>query len=218
MSKTGQWAYDELKAWWDDGIASITASWNDYWDSVYKWFDDGVTGITTAWSDFWDSVYNWFDNGITGAVVTWTSFFTSIKDWFVTGITNAGVVWTNFWDMIKDAIWTAVTGLGGGNNNNNDNNNDNNNNNNSYDHMTGGRPTMHGGLIEEPIMGIGRSGRRYMFGEAGTEVVTPMNEISGSGSITINIQNMSGTQQDLNNLRQVILDVVQESSARRGRA
>ena len=83
---------------------------------------------------------------------------------------------------------------------------------------TGGSPRQHGGLIEEPILGIGRSGRRYMFGEAGTEMITPMNEISGSGSITINIQNMSASQQDLNNLRQVILDVVQESSARRGRA
>ena len=49
-------------------------------------------------------------------------------------------------------------------------------------------------------------------------MITPMNEISGSGSITINIQNMSASQQDLNNLRQVILDVIQESSARRGRA
>jgi len=76
----------------------------------------------------------------------------------------------------------------------------------------------HGGMITEKILGIGRSGRRYMFGEAGAEMVTPLDQMGGGTSITLNIQNMSGSQQDLNNLRQVILDVVQESSARRGRA
>ena len=214
LEPLGQWAYDELKAWWDDGIASITASWNDYWDSVYKWFDDGVTGITTAWSDFWDSIYDWFDDGITGAVVTWTSFFTSIKDWFVTGITNAGVVWTNFWDMIKDAIWTAVTGLGGNNNNNNNNNNqpDQEPEWNPFGWITGAK----GARITEPIAGVGKSGQKYLFGEAGNETVVPDDQFGG-GNITINIQNMSGSQQDLNNLRQTILSVVQESYSRRGR-
>ena len=37
------------------------------------------------------------------------------------------------------------------------------------------------------------------------------------GNITINIENMSGSQQDLNNLRQTILSVVQEANTRRGR-
>ena len=142
-----------------------------------------------------------------------------IRKWFLKGLEEATVSWTNFFEQVKQAILTSM-GLGfliddkksetdkepsifGTSN---------------YTPTTGGSPRQHGGLIEEPILGIGRSGRRYMFGEAGTEVVTPMNEISGSGSITINIQNMSGSQQDLNNLRQVILDVVQQSSARRGRA
>ena len=142
-----------------------------------------------------------------------------IRKWFLKGLEDATVSWTNFFEQVKQAILTSM-GLGfliddkksepdkepsmfGTSN---------------YTPKTGGSPRMHGGLIEEPILGIGRSGRRYMFGEAGTEMITPMNEISGSGSITINIQNMSASQQDLNNLRQVILDVVQESSARRGRA
>ena len=75
-----------------------------------------------------------------------------------------------------------------------------------------------GGHITEPMAAVGlRSGKKVMMGEAGNETVIPDSQL-GAGGITINIQNMSGTQQDLNNLRQVILDVVQESSARRGRA
>lgn len=41
-----------------------------------------------------------------------------------------------------------------------------------------------GGTINEPIMGLGRSGRRYLMGEAGPERVTPV----GKGSNTFIIQ------------------------------
>ena len=56
------------------------------------------------------------------------------------------------------------------------------------------------------------------MGESGNETVIPDDQLGGGGNITINIENMSASQQDLNNLRQVILDVVQQSSSRRGRA
>jgi hypothetical protein len=72
--------------------------------------------------------------------------------------------------------------------------------------------------ITEPIMGIGRSGRGYLMGEAGNETLIPDSQLGGGGNITINIQNMSGSREDLYNLRRIILDVIQESSARRGRA
>ena len=62
-----------------------------------------------------------------------------------------------------------------------------------------------------------RSGRQVLMGEAGNETVIPDSQLGGMGGITINIQNMSGSQQDLNNLRQTILSVVQESNSRRGR-
>ena len=76
-----------------------------------------------------------------------------------------------------------------------------------------------GGQINEPVLGIGRSGKSYMFGEAGSETVIPNSKLGGSfgGNITINIENMSGSQQDLNNLRQTILSVMQESRTRGGR-
>jgi hypothetical protein len=57
-----------------------------------------------------------------------------------------------------------------------------------------------------------------MLGEAGKEAVIPLNKLGGGGSnITVNIQNMSASQQDLNALRSVILSVVQEANTRRGR-
>ena len=74
-----------------------------------------------------------------------------------------------------------------------------------------------GGIIREPISGIGRSGKMYSFGERGAEMVTPMGGGVGGTSITINIQNMSGSQQDLNNLRATILAVIQEANTRSGR-
>ena len=75
-----------------------------------------------------------------------------------------------------------------------------------------------GGHITEPMAAIGlRSGRQVLMGEAGNETVIPDSQLGGMGGITINIQNMSGSQQDLNNLRQTILSVVQESNSRRGR-
>ena len=214
LEPLGSWIYDELKKWWEDGLDNAYANFSSFYFIVMKWFKDGVKGIETAWTDFWDGIWKWFDDGITGITTTWNDFFTGIKDWFITGITNAQVAWGDFWNMIKDAIWTAVTGLGGDNKNNNNNNNQTDKEPwNPFGWITGAK----GARITEPIAGVGRSGQKYLFGEAGNETVVPDDQLGG-GNITINIQNMSGSQQDLNNLRQVILDVVQESSARRGRA
>jgi hypothetical protein len=81
-----------------------------------------------------------------------------------------------------------------------------------------------GGIINEPINGIGlNTGRKYKFGERGREAVSPLNKTGGQGlgggtNITINIQSMSGSQNDLNNLKRTILNVIQESSIGRVRA
>lgn len=48
-----------------------------------------------------------------------------------------------------------------------------------------------GGIITEPIMGVGASGQRYMFGEAGSERVTPMNgNNSYSDTMSIGVVNV----------------------------
>jgi hypothetical protein len=47
-----------------------------------------------------------------------------------------------------------------------------------------------GGIIDEPIYGVGRSGRRYMFGEKGPETVTPGVHGPHRGPL-VNIEHMS---------------------------
>jgi hypothetical protein len=66
------------------------------------------------------------------------------------------------------------------------------------------------GMVNKPTM--------FLAGEAGSEHVsiTPSGG-SGGGGITINIQNMNGSDNDLRKLKQTILEVIQQSSANRGR-
>ena len=80
-----------------------------------------------------------------------------------------------------------------------------------------------GGILNEPVIGFGQnSGKKYTFGEQGREAIVPLNKTGNQGiggtTINVNIQNMSGSNQDLNNLRRTILNVIQESSVGRVRA
>ncbi len=63
-----------------------------------------------------------------------------------------------------------------------------------------------GGWINEPVMGFGsRSGKGYMFGEAGRELVTPANRVGGGNTyITINAPNYVGSQDEL---RRTLVDM-----------
>ena len=77
-----------------------------------------------------------------------------------------------------------------------------------------------GGIINEPVSGIGqRSGKSYLLGEAGREMVVPMSRSGGIGGTTVNISigNMSGNANDLNKLRSTILEVMQTVNVNRGR-
>ena len=66
------------------------------------------------------------------------------------------------------------------------------------------------GMVNSPTM--------FLAGEAGAEHVTVTPNGQGGGSnITINIQNMNGSDNDLRRLKKTILEVIQESSANRGR-
>tara|TARA_R110000803_G_scaffold118017_2_gene186443 strand:- start:3865 stop:6048 length:2184 start_codon:yes stop_codon:yes gene_type:complete len=79
-----------------------------------------------------------------------------------------------------------------------------------------------GGVINEPINGVGlNSGRKYQFGEHGSEAVVPLNGggMGGGGTtVNINISNMSGDRQDVEKLRKTILEVLQQTSMSRVRA
>ena len=70
-----------------------------------------------------------------------------------------------------------------------------------------------GGIINEPIFGIGASGKRYSFGERGAETVTP--GVGGSNVININIGNVS-RDADFDKLKPLIQRWLLESHSRRG--
>lgn len=73
-----------------------------------------------------------------------------------------------------------------------------------------------GGVITEPILGIGRSGTSYLLGENGNEMVTPLNKISrGDVNITINIARVERTA-DLEQFKPLIQRWILEANSRRG--
>jgi len=76
-----------------------------------------------------------------------------------------------------------------------------------------------GGIIDEPIVGIGmHSGREWRLGESGAELVTPLNQIQGGGglgNIIINIGNIT-READYMKLKPLIQRWILEASSRRG--
>ena len=71
-----------------------------------------------------------------------------------------------------------------------------------------------GGIINEPILGIGRSGKKYSFGEQGPETITPGTG-RGTTNITINI-NPTGMREFDSMLKQHTLRILKESTSRTG--
>jgi hypothetical protein len=231
--------WTETKKWFDDGIDGISDSWNKFWTGVYDWFTKGIGTISATFSDIWTSITTWFTNGITNTTVFWASIFYQIVGWFGAGLTTItesfNSIWNSVYNWIDEGLdeitnsWSSMfwvvynwikDGLAGvgtsfmnigsliyG----------------AVENMLNldmnGNGTIgmaNGGQINEHIVGVGKSGQMYEFGEKGSETVTPNNG-GGQQGITINIQSMSGSQQDLSNLKQTILDVMQEANTRRGR-
>ena len=80
---------------------------------------------------------------------------------------------------------------------------------------------QHGGMINEPIWGIGASGQSYMFGEAGPERVIPTGASTRSGGgigdvvINVNVDSIN-SDVDLEKIKPVVERALQEVHARRG--
>jgi hypothetical protein len=74
-----------------------------------------------------------------------------------------------------------------------------------------------GGIINEPIFGIGRSGQKYSFGESGKEFVTPERKAGGAvfNVININVGNVN-RDADFDKLKPLIQRWILESNSRRG--
>jgi len=206
-----------INKWFTEGLDELTPQWNELWTDYKKWVSDGIDGITAQWNNIFYIVMGWIAGGLTTVTKSWNAMFDSVKKWIGDGFDSITNSWSDmFWVVyhwLKDGlagIGTSFMNLGGlitGAIENAAN----------LDLNGNGRIGMaDGGQINEHILGVGKSGQIYEFGERGSETVIP-NSGGGSGGITINIQNMSASQQDLNNLRQTILDVVQEANSRRGR-
>jgi len=72
-----------------------------------------------------------------------------------------------------------------------------------------------GGIISEPIFGIGRSGKSYLLGESGAERITPLKSSEGGVNVVINIAKMSNTV-DLQQIKPIIERALRETHSRRG--
>lgn len=233
-SITPQWNkfWTETKQWFDDGIAGISDSWNTLWTEYKKWVTDGIAGISDTWNSLWTGYKKWVTDGLSGISASFNDLWTSYKKWVTDGLGSITTSWnsmfwgvyswiqqglfniTSSWNMIFDVVYKWISdgiaslnpfsGISGGGNDDG-----------------GWKLWADGGHITEPIAGIGKSGQKYMMGESGNETVIPDSKLGGVGgesvNVTVNIQSMSGSQQDLSNLKQTILDVMQEANTRRGR-
>ena len=76
-----------------------------------------------------------------------------------------------------------------------------------------------GGIIREPIKGVGRSGQKYMFGEQGSEAVIPMNKMGGGSGVTVNVT-VNGSiysDRDMLNFQRTIMKAIETSSTRKAK-
>ena len=80
---------------------------------------------------------------------------------------------------------------------------------------------QHGGMINEPIWGIGKSGQKYKFGEAGPERITPTGASTRSGDgignvvINVNVDSINNDV-DLEKIKPIVERALLEVHSRRG--
>lgn len=221
--------WTKTSAWFSGGIAGITSTFTDIWTSITTWFAGTLGEITYGAASIFGIVTSWFSTGLTTTIITFTDIWDTIISWFQKGINGVSAGFGGIIDTITNAI------LGGGSDYDSqgfhkaDWNKDLN-----FDWLEtsawnatqknkigqGGykKEYANGGIINEPVSGVGmNSGQSYLLGESGAEMVTPLGKSGGGSNITINIQNMNGSDDDMRKLKKTILDVLQESSASRGR-
>jgi len=77
-----------------------------------------------------------------------------------------------------------------------------------------------GGMIREPIKGVGKSGQKYKFGERGSEAVIPMDRMRGGGSgVTVNVT-VNGSiysDRDMLQFQRTIMKAIETSSTRKAK-
>jgi len=190
-----------FKNWFDNGIASIKLNLSSVATEIRNSIVDAIKKIPFVLQ--LSSIGVWVYNSIVNAIKN-VDVLKSIIDfpsWIKNSIWNALQkvdLWQAFKDFaswIKDAIWNALKSAASG--------------------IGSAIGFANGGMINEPIFGIGKSGQAYTFGERGSEMVTPL---SGGGGTNVNITVGSiSSENDMREFERRVLEVIENANSRRGR-
>lgn len=144
------------------------------WDETTKFFSILASDASTWVTDRWNTLTQWFSNVASDANTWLKQVWDDITGFFMAILNAVSSVWdslTSLWNKIlRGRSSTSFSPARG---------------------VVGGTSRMaQGGIINEPIVGIGqRSGRDYLLGEAGSEAVVPLNKMGAGGGrpIIINV-------------------------------
>jgi len=157
--------------------------------------------LGTKWAEVGEKIKkaigDWFWNGLDSITAPWIILFTYISNWFWNGLNGIQTSWSDLWQWIKDWIWNGLQAAAGA--------------------VGSTFGFADGGIIPEPVMGVGKSGQLYSFGEKGSEEVIPHGK-SGGGGITLNISvgNIS-SEGDMRNFETRVMEILENANSRRGR-
>lgn len=138
-------------------------------------FFDAAKGELNTFSDYWTA----FSNSL---LRTWSDVMSKILAQYLYGMKfmrgESGKMGGVFGALVS-GVSTAISGYSGG----------------GYSGLKPGggagswdvKSYQHGGLISEPVFGVGRSGKAYSFAETGPEYVTPEQGLGKLEPITVNI-------------------------------
>ena len=182
-------------------FSRLGAKWQEIGENIKKaigdWFWNGLDSIRANWMQYFTWVGDWFWNGLDSITANWMQLFKWVGDWFWNGLNGIQTSWSDLWQWIKDWIWNGLQAAAGA--------------------IGSTFGFADGGIIPEPVMGVGKSGQLYSFGEKGSEEVIPHGK-SGGGGITLNISvgNIS-SEGDMRNFETRVMEILENANSRRGR-
>ena len=192
--------FSSFTAWFSEALQESAPDIHFFLTKIAAWFQSGIDDLTGGVDWIASSIDSWFTGEIDKIVGGANFVYTTIKDWFWNGLNSIETSWNDLWswisDWIKAGINSITSGIGLGNI----------------------LPFANGGQINEPILGFGKSGQMYSFGENGSETVTPNGQSGGGSGVTLNISvgNIS-SEGDMRNFETRVMDILENANSRRGR-
>lgn len=180
----------------------LGAKWDEVGEKIRfaigQWFYEGINNITSSLDFIRSGIINWFYKGINNIASGFNFIYDGITGFFWNGLNSIKTSWQDMWDWIANWIKSGINGITSGIG------------------LGNILPFANGGQINEPILGFGKSGQMYSFGENGSETVIPNGE--GGGGITLNISvgNIS-SEADMRNFETRVMDILENANSRRGR-